>query len=110
LGTTKEEIQRTLDGKLRKGATPSEVLAVLDEFKVDHSDYQTHPVVDTDLAGILDEEKADHFTPVNIRHIGAIVRDVKKNLLISESIKIYFLFDERDNLVKYKLKSVYTGP
>lgn len=110
LGTTKEEIQRKLDDKLRKGATPREVLAVLDEFKVDHSDYLTHPVVNTELAAVLDEVKADHFAPVNVRHIGAIVRDVKKKFVISESIQIFFLFDEHDNLVKYKFKRISTGP
>lgn len=108
LGTTEEEIQRKLDDKLRKGATPSEVLRVLDEFKIDHSDYRTHPVVDTELAAALGN--TDHFAPVNVRHIGAIVRDVKKNVQISESIQIFFLFDERGNLVKYKFKRIATGP
>jgi hypothetical protein len=107
LGTTGEEIQRKLDNKLRKGATPSEVLAVLDEFKVDHSDYLTRPVLDSELADVLG--KADRFAPVNVRHIGAIVREVKKNFLISESIQIFFLFDERDNLVEFKFKRIATG-
>lgn len=89
LGTTKEEIQRRLDDKLRKGATPSEVLAVLDEFKVDHSDYVTHPVIDSELAAVLDEVKANRIAPVNDRHIGAIVRDVKRNFPVSESIQIF---------------------
>ncbi|MDH5740632.1 MAG: hypothetical protein OEY77_09940 [Nitrospira sp.] len=97
-----------LDEKLRKGSTPNEVLAVLDEFKVDHSDYLTHPVLDGGLAAVLG--KADRFAPVNVRHIGAIARDVKKNFLISESIQIFFLFDERDNLVEYKFKRIATGP
>ncbi len=110
LGTTKEEIQRRLDEKLRKGATPSEVLVVLDEFKVDHSDYVTHPVIDSELAAVLDEVKANRFAPVNVCHIGAIVRDVKRNFPVSESIQIFFLFDEHDKFVKYELRSIHTGP
>lgn len=108
LGKTEEEIQHMLDGKLRAGATTKEVLAVLDEFKVDHSDYRTHPVVHSELAAVLG--KADRFAPVNVRHIEAIVRDVKKDFLISESIQIFFLFDERDLLVNYKFKRIATGP
>jgi hypothetical protein len=107
LGITEGEIQRKLDDKLRKGSTPSEVLAVLDEFKVDHSDYLTHPALDGELAAVLG--KADRFAPVNVRHIGAIVQEVKKNFLISESIQIFFLFDEHDNLVEYKFKRIATG-
>ena len=110
LGTTKEEIQRKLDEKLRKGATPSNVLAVLDEFKVDHSDYVTHPVIDSELAVVLDEVKANRFATVNVRHIGAIVRDVKRSFPVSESIQIFFLFDEHDKFVKYELRSLFTGP
>ncbi len=108
LGSTEQEIQRKLDDKLRKGATPSEVLAVLDQFNVDHSNYRTQPVVHGELAAALG--KADRSVPVNVRHIGAIVRDVKKDFPISESIQIFFLFDERDLLVEYKFRRIATGP
>ena len=110
LGTTKEEIQRRLDEKLRKGVTPNEVLAVLNQLKVDHSDYLNRPVLDPDLVAQLDQVNAGGPTYLNTRRIEAIVRDVKRNFPVSESIQLIFLFDEHDKLVKYELRSIFTGP
>jgi len=110
LGTTKEEIQRRLDEKLRKGVTPNEVLAVLNQLKVDHSDYLNRPVLDPDLVAQLDQVNAGGPTYLNTRRIQAIVRDVKRNFPVSESIQLIFLFDEHDKLVKYELRSIFTGP
>ncbi len=81
------EIEQNLAGKIRKGASPSEVIAVLDRFKVDHSDYL----------------KASH-------RIEAILRHVRKNMPVSESIQVIFIFDEKDAFVKYELTSLFTGP
>lgn len=110
LGTTKEEIQLRLDEKLRKGATPNEVLTVLDQLKVDHSDYLNRPVLDPDLVAQLDQVNAGGPTHLNTRRIQAIVRDVKRNFPLSESIQIIFLLDEHDKFVKYELRSIFTGP
>jgi len=110
LGTTKEEIQLRLDEKLRKGATPKEVLTVLDRLKVDHSDYLNRPVLDPGLVAQLDHVNAGGPTYLNTRRIQAIVRDVKRNFPVSESIQIIFLFDEHDKFVKYELRSIFTGP
>ena len=110
LGTTKEEIQLRLDEKLRKGATSKEVLTVLDQLKVDHSDYLNRPVLDPDLVAQLDQVNAGGPTYLNTRRIQAIVRDVKRNFPVSESIQIIFLFDEHDKFVKYELRSIFTGP
>jgi hypothetical protein len=110
LGTTKEEIKRRLDEKLRKGVTPNEVLAVLNQLKVDHSDYLNRPVIDPDLVAQLDQVNAGGPTYLNTRRIQAIVRDVKRNFPVSESIQIIFLFDEYDKFVKYELRSIFTGP
>lgn len=87
LGKTKEQIQVSLDQRLKKGASPHEVLALLNHFKIDHSEYQ----------------KATG-------HIEAIVRDVQKRFPVTESIQIIFSFDERDKLKEYQLKSLFTGP
>lgn len=110
MGTTKEEIQLRLDEKLRKGATSKEVLTVLDQLKVDHSDYLNRPVLDPDLVAQLDQVNAGGPTYLNTRRIQAIVRDVKRNFPVSESIQIIFLFDEHDKFVKYELRSIFTGP
>ena len=87
LGKTKEQIQLTLDQRLQKGSPPHEVLALLKSFKVDHSEYQK-----------------------SARQIEAIVRDVQKNVPVTESIQIIFSFDETDKLKGYQLKSLFTGP
>ena len=110
LDTTKEEIQRRLDEKLRKGATPNEVLAILSQLKVDHSDYLNRPVLDPDLVAKLDQANAGLPTYLNTRRIEAIVRDVKGSFPMSESIQVIFLFDEHDKLIKYELRSILTGP
>ena len=110
LDTTKEEIQRRLDEKLRKGATPNEVLVILSQLKVDHSDYLNRPVLDPDLVAKLDQANAGLPTYLNTRRIEAIVRDVKGSFPMSESIQVIFLFDEHDKLIKYELRSILTGP
>lgn len=110
LGTTKEEIQRRLDERIRKNARVNEVLAVLGEAKVDHSNYLDRPTLDPRLVEEMDRANAGGPTYLNTRHVRAIVRDVKKNLSVSESIEIIFLFDEHDKLVKYELRSILTGP
>jgi hypothetical protein len=110
LGITKEEIQLRLDEKLRKGATPKEVLTVLDQLKVDHSDYLNRPVLDPDLVAQLDQVNAGGPTYLNTRRIQAIVRDVKRSFPVFESIQIIFLFDEHDKFVKCELRSIFTGP
>lgn len=110
LGTTKEEIQRRLDERVRKNAMADEVLAVLDEAKVDHSNYLDPSNLDPRLLEELDRANAVGPTYLNTRRVEAIVRDVKKNLVVSESVQIIFLFDEHDKLIKYELRSIFTGP
>ena len=90
--------------------TPNEVLAILSQLKVDHSDYLNRPVLDPDLVAKLDQANAGLPTYLNTRRIEAIVRDVKGSFPMSESIQVIFLFDEHDKLIKYELRSILTGP
>lgn len=87
LGKTKEQIQVTLDQRLKKGASANEVLTLLNHFNVQHSEYQK-----------------------DTGHVEALVRDVQKRFPVTESIQIVFSFDERGKLKEYQLKSLFTGP
>jgi hypothetical protein len=86
------------------------VLAVLNQLKIDHSDYLNRPVLDPDLVAKLDQANAGLPTYLDTRRIEAIVRDVKRSFPVSESIQVIFLFDEHDKLVKYELRSMLAGP
>jgi hypothetical protein len=86
LFSTKEQVESFVKNEIPIGAKRDQVTGILERYGLLYS-----------------------YVPQD-RMIGAITKDVKKSLLISESIQMKFYFDENDRFQSYSVKSVYTGP
>jgi hypothetical protein len=62
----------------------------------------------------LDKHRIEHWkyirSPTEGNWIGAIVRGTSINLFIRTDYKIIFKFNEKDLLIAFDIRKVYTGP
>ena len=82
-----EDYEQMFAEALPPGSTADEVIAYLKQQNIEASDY---------------ENKAPQLT--------AIVRDVKKNLIIQTALQLQFTFDEDKSLLDTSINTVFTGP
>lgn len=85
---TKENVEGMLEQNINIGDNANAVIKYLDDNNIEHSQL---------LKG------NDYAT------IHAIIRDVHKSIFVRESILITFTFDSKSLLIKYDVKSAYTG-
>ena len=84
---TKEQLDQMLKNDLPIGIPEEKVDAYLAAKKIEHSAYNE-----------------------NGRKIQAMVKDVKKSFLVSESIHIVFTFDGDGKLTGFTTQKIFTGP
>lgn len=58
----------------------------------------------------LSSRKIEHSYSERSRKLYAIIRDVRRGLLVSTAVTMIFVFDEDRKLVDYIVEEVHTGP
>ena len=97
--TGARDLKQIIDREIHPGATPEAVLAFLDRQHFDHTPF-----------GKLGEFDSRYSGSQNTPGIGAMKRHTGAGIICDEGVRMFFVFNNQRQLLRYDLRPVYTCP
>jgi hypothetical protein len=105
---TVEEIKQLVAKEAPIGSSKTQVMALLDAHKIQHSDYSEHPERESDFRDARLDGKRE-FIKGYIRGIVRNAEPKQQQVLSKWDIQIFFYFDDEGALVDSNVKGVGTS-